>query len=236
MRPLALWATPRTASTAFDKMMRTRGDHRVYTEPFSVPWYMGPDQLSARYEVSMPEATFEGVLEEITAASAVGPVFVKEMAYQLGPLLRVDVLRRFEGTFLIRDPAWALPSLARMWPDFTDEEAGYQAQHRAWSALRDVGEAPVVIDSDDLRREPYAVVEAWCDAVGIEYLPESLTWEPGMPAAWERWADWFTSAAESTGFVAPARVVDPPSEPEPYGRIDVCRAWYEELADNRLRA
>jgi hypothetical protein len=46
MGPIALWATPRSASTAFDKMLRTRGDREVLTEPFSIPYYDGPEQRS----------------------------------------------------------------------------------------------------------------------------------------------------------------------------------------------
>ena len=237
MRPLALWATPRTASTAFDKMMRTRGDHRVFTEPFSIPWYLGPEQRSDRYRVTQPEVTFAGVLAAVRAAARTEPVFLKEMAYQLGPLLEADVLAEFSSTFLVRDPAGALPSLARMWPDFTDTEAGYAAQHRAWTMLREAGEAPVVVDSDDLRRDPERIVAAWCAAVEIDYRPDSLSWEPSMPSEWEPWADWFRSSAASTGFRPPVHAEAAPSDdPDLQLRIDLCRPFYEELAADRLAA
>lgn len=41
-RPLCLWAAPRTVSTAFDRMMRQRGDHTVLTEPFSCKYLFFP--------------------------------------------------------------------------------------------------------------------------------------------------------------------------------------------------
>lgn len=235
MRPLALWATPRTISTAFDKMMRTRGDHTVFTEPFSIPWYRGPEKRSRRYEVTDPDATFERALAGVRDAAQEGPVFVKEMAYQLGPLLDLEVLAGFNNTFLVRDPAWSLPSLARMWPDFSDEEAGYMAQHRAWSLLADAGEESVVIDSDDLLGDPGTVVAAWCEAVGIEPRPDALTWEPGMPEAWEPWAEWFRSAAASTGFRPQDRGGPPVVDASLQRRIDSCRPFYEVLVANRLR-
>jgi len=36
---------------------------------------------------------------------------------------------------------------------------------------------PVVIDSDDLIQHPQATIKAYCDAVGISFIPEALTWK-----------------------------------------------------------
>jgi hypothetical protein len=233
-RILALWSAPRTVSTAFDKMMRTRGDHLVRTEPFSVAYYFGPEQQSRRFVVSHRDTTFTQVLEELREQCKQGPVFIKEMAYQLGPMLRPDVLRDFHGSFLIRDPARALPSLAEQWPDFTDQEAGYIAQHELWTMLREAGQDPAVIDSDDLRRDPEAVVGAWCDAVGIPRRPDALDWEPSMPQEWRIWEQWMTNAATSTGFGPPDPRPPPTVDAAMQQRIARCRPIYDELHAHRL--
>jgi hypothetical protein len=233
MRPIALWATPRTASTAFDKMVRTRGDLDVLTEPFSIPYYDGPEQRSTRFPVTEPDATFEATLSAVLDSGR--PRFVKEMAYQLGPLLRPDVLERFTSSFLVRDPAWAIPSLLRAWPDATLEEAGYEAQLTAFELVAEArGAAPTVLDTDDLRREPDALVQRWCAAVGVGHRPDALRWEPGMPEGWTRWSSWFEAAAASTGFAPP------PDGPPPLlaGRaaelVERCRPAYEAMAGHRL--
>jgi hypothetical protein len=210
--PLALWATPRTVSTAFDKMMRARGDHDVFTEPFSVAWYFGPERRSPRYDVSEPAATFEAVLDEVTTTARSRPVFVKDMAYHLGPLLRPDVLASFRSSFLIRDPRWSVPSMLRRWPDATPDEIGYDAQLTAFRICTEVGGAPPpVIESAALLADPPGVVARWCAAVGIEHRPGSLTWDAGQPEGWERWGDWFADAARSTGFRPPAEDATPPA-------------------------
>lgn len=228
MRPLALWATPRTVSTAFDKMVRARGDHAVLTEPFSVPFYDGPEQRSPRYPISEPSAAFDATLEQVLAAPA--PVFVKDMAYQLGPLLRSEVLARFTSSFLIRDPAWAIPSLLRVWPDATVEEAGYHAQLRAFELCCELeGRPPVVLDSDALRADPAAEVGRWCDAVGIDRRPDALRWSPGRPPGWERWSEWFDAAAASTGFAPPPTGPPPKATGRAAELIDACRPVYDVL-------
>jgi hypothetical protein len=230
MRPIALWATPRTVSTAFDKMMRERGDHLVLTEPFSVPWYLGPERRSLRFDEVEPDATFEQVLGEVLEQARREPVFVKDMAYQLGPLLRPDVLARFRSSFLIRDPAWTVPSLLRKWPDATDVELGYSSQLAAYRICLEVdGDPPVVLDSDDLRADPAGMVGRWCDAVGIAHRPDSLTWEPGHPPGWERWSDWYDTAARSTAFLPPELGDPPPADTATALRIAACREAYDEL-------
>jgi len=45
-----------------------------------------------------------------------------------------------------------------------------------WS---NTGKTPVVIDSDDLLENPHGTVEAYCNAVGIPFIEEALSWEPG---------------------------------------------------------
>ena len=42
MHPIiALWAVPRSTSTAFEWMMRQRGDVACLHEPFGEAWYQG---------------------------------------------------------------------------------------------------------------------------------------------------------------------------------------------------
>jgi adenylylsulfate kinase len=49
MHPIhVLWATPRTTSTAFEWMMRMRGDMACFHEPFGLAWYQGSDARARR--------------------------------------------------------------------------------------------------------------------------------------------------------------------------------------------
>ena len=235
-KPVALWSTPRSVSTAFDKMMRGRGDHRVFTEPFSVPYYFGPDRGSDRFagDDTVEPATYEQVCQELDEAAAIGPVFVKAMPHHLGAELGAAVLNRFTSSFLIRDPAWSVPSMLAKWPDATDAELGYEAQRRAFDLVSAVAGLPPVIDATNLRSDPEAVVEAWCRAVDVEHQPESLTWDPGMPDDWQLWSDWFQRAGASTCFAPPDGRPAPEVTPEVARRIDRCRPHYEALAAHQL--
>lgn len=209
----ALWATPRTVSTAFERMVLERGDHLVLDEPWSRAYYLGPDRRSDRFPLCFPEATYEAVSAGVLGLVDGPDVFVKDMAYQAAPGLSDDALSQITHTFLIRRPDDALTSLARRWPDHSEDEAGYLAQVTLFERIRSVtGTDPVVVDSDDLRADPSRVVAAWCAAVGLDHRPEALTWAPGMRPEWPLWRDWYENVAVSTGFAPPGvRRTDPGS-------------------------
>lgn len=202
---LALWAAPRTISTAFERMVIERGDHLVLDEPWSRAYYFGPERRSDRFPLSMPESTYAAVAAGVRATSHERSVFVKDMAYQAEPGVSDELLRHARHTFLIRDPLAATASLLREWPDATEEEVGTDAQARLWDRIVSLtGNEPVVVDSDALRADPATVIAAWCEAMHIEYLGDALTWEPGLRPEWPMWHDWYRTAAASTGFEPPA--------------------------------
>ena len=65
-----------------------------------------------------------------------------------------------------------------------------------------------MIDSDDLLEDPEGVTEAFCNAVGIPYLPEALSWEPGGDPSDHSWWDggsFHHNLAKSTGLTRQVR-------------------------------
>lgn len=180
---LALWAVPRSTSTAFEWMMRQRSDLVCFHEPFGEVWYQGDAPLWPRYtegEVRTPGLTYDVRWTELREAAEQGPVFIKDFPMYLEPMWSAEFLAHFRHSFLVRDPLKTLSSMYPHWPDFHIDETGFEPQRRLFDELaeRD-GEPPPVIDSDDLLERPAEMVEAWCAAVGIPFLPEALTWEPG---------------------------------------------------------
>lgn len=229
---IVLWTTPRSRSTAFERMMIERGDHTVFDEPFSVRYYYSAERRSSRFAETLPRSDAAAVVDRVTEAAATRPVFVKDMAYHAAGLLDARLLSRFTNTFLVREPSAALASFARMWPDLTEEEAGYARLAEAYEvAARLSDDPPPVLEADALALDPLAMVAAWCDAVGIEFLPGALTWSPGPVEQWELWREWYVGVTDSTGFQPPTRTgpvaLDDPRLADLATR---CRPVYERLA------
>jgi hypothetical protein len=234
-----LWTVPRTVSTSFERMMIERGDHVVVDEPFSRSYYLGPDKRSDRFAEVLPESSTGELVASLRAAAEEAPVFVKDMAYHATDLIGTETFASFRHCFLIRDPALTLRSLAVRWPDFTDDEAGWDALGAAADAVALTGEPLVVIDADELCADPSGVVRAWCQAMDLPFVEAALTWSPGMRPEWELWADWHESSARATGFRPPSGTSQrPPGADEPRLRelYERARPVYARLRRVRLTA
>ncbi|MGD1700303.1 hypothetical protein [Dapis sp. BLCC M229] len=178
---LALWAHPRSTSTAFECMMKERGDFFVLHEPFGLAYYNSEDRISDRsaHIRPQPEHNCEAIWQRLQQQVSHQAVFIKDMATHINPLLDEAFLSCFESTFIIRHPAKALPSLFDVWSDFTLEEAGYTELYKLFERVMEINDkVPVVINSDDLIRNPEATVKAYCNAVGIPFIPQALYWKP----------------------------------------------------------
>jgi hypothetical protein len=206
---LMLWSAPRCRSTAFARMMVQRRDFTVVHEPFSHVVDFGESEVGDRRPHSQHE-----VMAALRELAARGPVFVKDTTdFRYGDLLAdPGFLNRCTHTFLIREPAAAIASHVRLNPSPDRDEIGFAWLHEIYRRVVDAtGQRPVILDSDDLLRNPEGAVRAYCEHVAIPFLPESMAWEPGMLPQWERSRNWHIDAARSTGFRAGTPTPPPPN-------------------------
>lgn len=215
-------------------MVAERGDFEVLSEPFSIPYYDGPESRSGRFACSAPDATFAAVRHEVIHGTH-GARFVKDMTYQVLTALDDKLIDAATHTLLIRDPAYSLPSFARQWPDFTTEEAGFTAATEVVRRIEQRGAPLAIIDTADLRRDPGGTLARWCDHAGVGFDLSALHWEPGMAKSWERWGDWHQTTATSQSFLPPAE--EPPTVDDPRLAVAIEEATphYLALHDRRLR-
>jgi hypothetical protein len=225
------------------RMMFERRDHLVLDEPFARNYYFSDERASSRRADVQPDPRyrFESICEDILARAAERPVFVKDHAYHVIHRVTPRFLGLFRNAFLIRHPSQALPSLFARMPDATLEEAGYAALARMVAAVRELGERPILIDAQDLVDAPHATLAAWCEQVGIRFMPEALSWIEGVPPDFDVywWGDpsWHKHLVRSTGFAAQSDCCYPALDDIPGLRriYEQCLQHYEELQSCRLR-
>jgi hypothetical protein len=237
---LALWAHPRSRSSAFCRMMHERGDYVVKDEPFARYYYFSDERVSLRRPevVPRPEYRFETILGGLWREAADHPVFVKDHAYHVISRADREFLSSFHSTFLIRHPAHSLPSLYALMPDFTLDEMGYAESLALFELAAEAsGETPIVIDADDLVDRPEATVEAYCEAVGIPFDARALVWEEGIPAAMDAdWGGWYAHLEQSRGFGRSANVdYVSVGDRRLAGACEIALPYYEQLYQHRLR-
>lgn len=179
---LAVWGTPRTRSTAFLWMMKQRGDFHTFHEPFGKSFYLSEDRRSDRAadKPARADMNYSAILEMLESHKGKDgcSVFIKDLTYHLEGFYDIDFLSHFHNVFLIRDPIKTIPSLYSVLPDFTPSEIGYDTQYHMYELLREQSNIPsLIIDADDLVQHPRAVIEAFCEEVGIPFIEKSLQWE-----------------------------------------------------------
>ncbi|MCA0905962.1 sulfotransferase family protein [Ruegeria marisrubri] len=240
---LALWAVPRSTSTAFEWMMRQRGDLDCLHEPFGEAWYQGEDPLWHRFQpgdVTTPGLTLDSVWLDIQQRAKRGPVFLKDFPHYINHMWDAEFLSHFTHAFLIRDPAKTITSMYKQWPDFAEGEVGFPEQRALFDLLTALnGTPPPVIDSDDLLEDPHGMTRAFCDAVGIPFIQEALTWEPGGdPSALSWWdgGSFHGNLAKSTGLAPQTRthidIADAPDRVKQVHRR--MKPHYDHLYRHRL--
>ena len=241
---LVLWGTPRSTSTAFEWMMRMRGDMTCFHEPFGEAWYQGEQAMWPRIKADSPRIqglTFDSVWQELLAAAARGPVFSKDFPHYIEHLWTDEFLAHFKHSFLIRDPAKVATSMFKNWPDFVLKEIAFVEQRALFDRLcDDLGAAPAVIDSDDLLENPQGIVEAYCNAVDIPYIESALSWEPGArdEVSWYDGGSWHANLRDSNGLKPqPRRYIDIAEAPDRVKQIyDIVLPHYQHLHAHRLGA
>ena len=172
---LTLWATPRSVSTAFEWMMRQRGDFECFHEPWNELYYYGEDRRSQRdaHVPARPGHTYAAFWNEITSLAGERGVFIKDFAYSVEHYLDDAKLAAMTNTFLIRDPERVVQGTGPPLADCTWEEVGFESLHRLFGRIADRdGAPPLVIDAADLTGNPEGTIRAFCAAVGIEFIAE----------------------------------------------------------------
>lgn len=198
-----LWAHSRSASTAFVRMMIERGDVAVLHEPLlglteegyvAVP---APDGGTVRVE-SEPELI--GCLAELSHSR---PIFVKEVLdYRYSYLIENPLqIAWIHHTFIVRDPRAAISSHYALKPTVTCSEIGYERLCELFELTWKVtGRTPFVIRTEDLLSDPAQVVKAYCEATGLPFRPDALTWSPQERPEWQRSRRWHLDVSRSSGF------------------------------------
>jgi sulfate adenylyltransferase len=229
-KPVALWAVPRSISTAFERVFVERDDFEVLHEPFSASYYYGEDRPSDRFAdaAPKPEYSYERVVEDVFRPRG-QRVFLKDMAYHAKRLLSPGFASRFVNTFIVRDPKYVLVSLYKMWPDFTLEETGYEDLYRLFRYATDAGEEVAVVDAMTFSENPAGVLAAYCEHLEVPFTAGSLTWESGDVSKWDNWEGWHEDAESSTG-IEPAERLDPELPEELEAAYEHCLPYYYELA------
>lgn len=200
---IALWAHPRSMSTATERIMRERGDLDCAHEPFMYDYYVHRAVRQMPHFKQEPDhpTAYADIRDMLLRRAEAGPVFFKDMAYYVTPYLEGDPTfrDRLRHAFLVRDPHASILSYRKLDPDVTEEEIGIDAQWRLFQMLEGAGHAPAVLRAEDIRSDPLGMMRKLWDAVGLKDAPHALNWAAAPPDDWDQVSPWHGTASTTNG-------------------------------------
>ncbi len=231
---MAMWSGPRNLSTAMMYSFAQRTDSTVVDEPFYAAYLAA---TGIQHPICEEIIQSGEVDHEKVARFCVGPnpgekplFYQKHMTKHMIPDFDRNWIDQVCNIFLIRDPARVIASYHAKQENLEFSDIGIQEQLELFDrVMQKSGSAPVVIDSADILAAPETMLRALCNAIGIEFQSNMLSWDTGPRAYDGIWAPhWYQSVWKSRGFSAPDQ--SPVQVPEHLlGLLERATPYFEQI-------
>lgn len=235
---IAMWSGPRNLSTAMMYAFGNRPDCAVVDEPFYAAYLSmtGLDHPMRDAILTSQDQDPQAVANTLSGAHPEDkPVFYqKHMTQHMIAGVPRDWMREVTNVFLIRHPARVIASYAAKRENPTLEDIGFPQQAELLAQVTDWGQKSVVIDSHDIRDNPHEMLEKLCNAIGLPFTEQMLSWPEGGHKDDGVWAShWYGAVWNSTGFAGAEGPL--PEVPEHLqGVLQDALPLYEEMKARKL--
>lgn len=237
---IAMWSGPRNISTAMMYAFGNRADCHAWDEPFYAfsLRHHGNDHPMREAIIAANDTEFDRLVARCLARPPGGKsvFYQKHMTHHMLPGYDRQWITGLANAFLIRSPERVLASYAKKWSEVSLRAIGFVEQAEIFDLVAGrLGEAPPVIDAEDVLANPQAILTSLCVALGVAFDPAMLSWPKGPKPFDGVWAPhWYNAVWNSTGFSRPEKTAGD-ALPVPLARIaDEARPYYEKLRAHRI--
>jgi len=202
---IACWSGPRNISTALMRSWSSRKDTFVSDEPFYA-YYLNETQLKHpmhkeiinKYSSNYNEIA-NYLIDKVPENKKIW--YQKHMAHHMLDLSNIDWISCLENCILLRKPEEVISSYTKKNKLNSVEELGYLQQYEIVKYLKKINKPYIVIDSEELLKNPKKSLFDWCKKINIKFDKSMLKWEKGNhinDGIW--WKSWYDSVIQTTGF------------------------------------
>jgi hypothetical protein len=206
---IAMWSGPRNISTAMMRSFGARHDTAVIDEPFYAAYLVATGIIHPMREeviASQPNDCRE-VVEQLLGSVPDGRAiwYQKHMTHHMIEGFGREWIGQVRNAFLIRDPREVLASYVLQRNEVTLADIGIVQQRELFEREADrLGVAPPVVEGAAVLANPARTLSRLCEALGIAYTDEMLSWPAGRRSTDGVWAPaWYEAVERSTCFAPP---------------------------------
>lgn len=237
---IAMWSGPRNISTAMMRSWENRPDCTVVDEPLYAYYLNRTGDQHPGYEAVLQSQSsdYDQVTWQLANDQCNHAIqYQKHMTHHWFDGLPLHWAKHLTHVFLIRDPHEIVASYAAVRGNCTLQDIGVVQQAKLFNLLSELSDVPiVVVDSNEVLKDPRSVLSTLCDQLGIEFYEQMLNWPAGKRDTDGVWAPyWYKSVEASTGFKA----YSPSSyqlTPTLQKVVDAAMPYYEAMAERALVA
>lgn len=231
MKVINLIAGPRNLSTALMYSFAQREDTSVLDEPFYACYlsnaHLAVSHPSEKEIIASMDTIEENVVKNINSLSEKKNIFVKGMAHHY-LAENPHFILKWHNIILIRHPEKLLASFSKVIENPSINDIGIKKASELFTYLTSEGKLPIVIDSDELLKDPSTYLKKVCALLEIPFTEKMLSWKKGGIPEDGVWAEhWYKNVHNSEGFTVqstsaqsmPARLQPVSEEALPYYNI-----------------
>jgi hypothetical protein len=195
---------PRNLSTALMYSFAQRGDCTVFDEPY-YGFYLKHGDVAIAHPseediLNSMELDEHLVTKNIETLAKSSHVFVKGMAHHYLSETPNHILD-WENIILIRHPEKLLASFLKVIENPSIDDIGIKKASELFLFLKQHNQTPLVIDSDELLKNPKKYLQKLCRLLSIPFSEDMLHWSKGGILEDGVWAKhWYKNVHNSTGF------------------------------------
>ncbi len=203
---IAMWSGPRNISTALMRSFENRSDCTVVDEPFYAHYldatgidHPGRDTILSSQSKG-GDAVVSSLMLPFKGSKKVQ--YQKQMSHHITAATPLDWVKDVHNCFLLREPRAMIASYIKQREDPVFDDLGFRQLAEIYDRVASgQDDAPIVIDSDDLLRDPPTFLRRLCARLHIPFEGAMLAWPSGTrpsDGAWAPW--WYAKVEKSTGF------------------------------------
>jgi hypothetical protein len=215
-----------------------RRDFSVLDEPFYASYltYGKPEVAHPEHELILNtmEPEEAEVVKKIELLSKENHVFVKGMAHHYLTATPAHILE-WDNVILIRHPKKLIASFSKVIKTPALSDIGIKKASELFLFLKKSNKTPVVIDSDELLKNPENYLKKLCSVLDIPFSEAMLSWKKGGIQEDGVWAaHWYRNVHNSEGFSVQKSSSQPlPDTMKPL--LEEAMPYYETLKNNILK-
>ena len=239
MTKIAMWSGPRNISTAIMRSFGNRPDTFITDEPFYSYYLNKTQQKHPMYKeiISSGEIIWEKIVEHISGDIPKNKSvwYQKHMAQHNLPGMDLGWIYNMNNVVLIRHPKKVILSYIKKFEIENINQLGYVQQFDLINLLKDKNnQYPVIIDAEDLLKNPKEILCQLCKKIGIPFYNNMLSWKYGEKNTDGIWGKyWYKKVNDSNSFLKSQ--TSTLKMPEKY--LDIynnCLHYYKKMYNTRL--